>query len=275
MMRIATRTGLSLAADAMGHRDRPAVLFLHGGGQTRHSWGKAVRAAAERGFYVLTMDLRGHGDSDWAPDGDYRIAAHVEDLQDVLTTLPGPAAVVGASLGGLTALMAAGSGAPVRALVLVDVVPKLEMEGAEEIRAFMTANPDGFANVDEAADAVAAYLPHRERPTDTSGLRKNLRRHDNGRYYWHWDPAMLEGRSHVDPAAHEAAMTATARNVRVPTLLIRGGLSRIVSMDGVAAFQRAIPHSEFVNIDRADHMVAGDANDAFNAPLLDFLERSR
>lgn len=274
-MRLPTSSGPVLAADAAGPEDGPPVVFLHGGGQTRHSWGTAAKAAAAKGFRALTVDLRGHGDSEWASDGDYRIAAHVGDLKDVLATLSGPAALVGASLGGLTALVATGEGAPVRALVLVDVVPKLEMEGAQEIRAFMTSNPHGFASVDEAADAVSAYLPHRDRPSDTSGLRKNLRQHADGRYYWHWDPAMLEGMHQLDPAAREAELAAAARKVRVPTLLVRGGRSRIVSMEGVQAFRSDIPHSEFVNIEQADHMVAGDANDAFNVPLLDFLERSR
>lgn len=277
MIHFPTRSGVRLAADAAGPEDGPFVLFLHGGGQTRHSWGTALSAAADRGFRAIGLDLRGHGDSDWAADGDYRIATHVADVGDVLAQLARPAALVGASLGGLTALMATGDGLPVWALVLVDVVPRIEMEGAQEIQAFMTGNPDGFATLDDAADAIASYLPHRPRPSNTAGLRKNLRQRDNGRYYWHWDPALLSGRERLDPASEgrEAELLAAAGNIHVPTLLVRGGRSRVVSMEGVAAFQQAMPHSEFVNIDHADHMVAGDDNDAFNAPLLDFLDRSR
>ncbi|WP_254913625.1 alpha/beta fold hydrolase [Sphingobium sp. Z007] len=269
--------GVALAADVAGPANGASVLFLHGGGQTRHSWGRAVDEAAARGFRAITLDLRGHGDSDWAPDGDYRIDAHVADIRAVVATLPDVPALVGASLGGLASLLATGeSPAPIaRGLVLVDVVPQIEMEGAQEIRAFMTGNADGFATVEAAADAVAAYLPHRTRPSSSAGLMKNLRRRDDGRLHWHWDPAMLGDLKGLDPAAREARFTHAATKVRVPTLLIRGGMSRIVSMDGVAAFRRAMPHSEFINIEQADHMVAGDANDAFNAPLLDFLDRSR
>lgn len=278
MIRIPGSNGLTLAADEAGERGAPAVLLLHGGGQTRHSWGRAVSALAADGFHALTVDLRGHGDSDWAKDGDYSLDAIAADVRAVAASFEAPPALVGASLGGLASLLAVGeTDAPVaRALVLVDVVPRIEMEGAQEIRAFMAANPHGFASLDEAADAVSRYLPHRPRPSDTSGLAKNLRQDQDGRYRWHWDPAMLDSRG-VDARVdrERSRLEAIARSLTIPTLLIRGGRSRVVSMEGAEEFHRLMPTSEFVNIDQADHMVAGDANDAFNAPLLDFLERSR
>jgi pimeloyl-ACP methyl ester carboxylesterase len=272
------RSEMKLVADEAGDPAAPAVLFLHGGGQTRHSWGAATTLLAEAGFYALTIDLRGHGDSDWSPDGDYDLAGMRDDIFDILAQLPqGRPALVGASMGGLAALFAAGGDDPsiVRALVLVDVVPQIEMEGAQEIRAFMTGAPDGFASVEAAADAVAAYLPHRPRRSSNAGLLKNLRQRDNGRYYWHWDPRMMQDGGRFDPAARRQTLEDAARRVTAPTLLIRGGLSRVVSLEGAAAFQQIIPHAEFVNIEQADHMVAGDANDAFNAPLIDFMKRTR
>jgi non-heme chloroperoxidase len=278
MITLRTRGGLSLAADRTGPEDGAPVIFLHGGGQTRHSWGGALASLGAGGFLCTTIDLRGHGESDWASDSDYSLESLRDDLIDVLAQSPGgPPALVGASLGGLTSLLAAGDPAapPVRALVLVDVVPQIEMEGALEIRAFMTANPAGFGSPDEAADAVAAYLPHRKRPPDNTGLLRNLRLREDGRWYWHWDPEMLQGSMHINPAARRAMLEEAAARVRVPTLLIRGGRSRVVSLEGVRALQAVIPHAEFVNIEDADHMVAGDANDRFNAPLLDFMERTR
>lgn len=278
LIRLAGSNGLTLAADEAGDREAPGVLLLHGGGQTRHSWGRAVEALADGGFHAVTVDLRGHGDSDWAGDGDYTLDAIAADIRVLAAGFASPPALVGASLGGLASLLAAGEGGPLvaRALVLVDVVPRIEMEGAQEIRAFMTGNPDGFATFEEAADAVARYLPHRPRPSDTSGLAKNLRRCEDGRYHWHWDPAMLESRGlEARSEAQLERLEAAARALTVPTLLIRGGRSRVVSLEGAEEFHRLMPASEFVNIDQADHMVAGDANDAFNAPLLEFLERSR
>ena len=277
MITLLNRSGMAIAADTAGAADGPPVVFLHGGGQTRHSWGGAISMLGQRGFYAMTLDLRGHGDSFWAPDGDYSLEALHHDLQDVLARFSSPPALVGASLGGLTALLTVGtSTVPIaRALVLVDVVPRIEMEGAAEIRRFMAANPDGFATPAEAADVVAAYLPHRPRPRDNGGLMKNLRLRDDGRYYWHWDPRMLQPGRLSNPRDVRKQLEDAARNVSVPTLLIRGGRSRVVSLEGVASLQRIIPHCEFVNIPQADHMVAGDANDAFNAPLLEFLLRTK
>ncbi len=271
------RSGMSLAADDLGDPRGAPVLLLHGGGQTRHSWGTAVSALASRGFRAVTLDLRGHGDSDWSPDGAYGLEQLRDDLVDVMAQIEGQPALVGASLGGLTALLTVGTArVPVaRALVLVDVVPQIEMEGAMEIRAFMTANPQGFASPDQAAEAVAAYLPHRPRPRDGGGLMKNLRLRQDGRYHWHWDPALMRGAQTIDALERRAVLEEAARNVAVATLLIRGGRSRVVSLDGVRALQLLIPQCEFINIDEADHMVAGDANDAFNAPLLAFLDRTR
>ena len=270
------RDGMTLVADEAGPADAPIVLFLHGGGQTRQSWGNAITMLASSGYHALTLDLRGHGQSDWSPDGRYDLQSLRGDLIDVLGELPGRPALVGASLGGLTSLLTAGlSEAPVAsALVLVDVVPQIEAEGGKEIRDFMAANPEGFANVDEAADAVAAYLPHRPRPNNHRGLMRNLRQRANGRWYWHWDPRLMEGEGRVDPATMRETLDEAARRITVPTLLVRGGRSRVVSMAGVSAFRELMPSAEFVNIEDADHMVAGDANDAFNTPLIDFLKRS-
>ena len=275
MIDFTTRHGTTLVADEAGRRGAPSVVFLHGGGQTRHSWGTAVSALGEAGFHAVSLDLRGHGDSFWSDDGDYRLEAHRDDLEDVVAALPDRPAIVGASLGGLAALLAVGEGTKARSLVLVDVVPRIEPEGAREIHAFMTARPDGFASLDEAADAVAAYQPHRERPSNIEGLRKNLRER-GGRLHWHWDPRIVQDWRHNGPITFTQSMLEdAARTVTCPTLLIRGGRSRVVSAEGVEAFRALIPATEYVNIARADHMVAGDANDAFNAPLIDFLQRTR
>src|SRR4051794_12639033 len=99
---------LTLVADAYGDPSRQPVVLLHGGGQTRHAWGGTAAALAARGFHATALDLRGHGDSDWASDGDYSIEAMVGDLRAVVAAQSSAPAVVGASLGGLTALCAEG-----------------------------------------------------------------------------------------------------------------------------------------------------------------------
>jgi pimeloyl-ACP methyl ester carboxylesterase len=269
---------LELAATAYGDPANPPVVLLHGGGQTRHAWGTAGDAFAARGRYALSVDLRGHGDSQWAPDGDYGMGAFASDVLAVSAALPQRPALVGASLGGLASLVAVGeSDDPVAtALVLVDVTPMVEMDGAMRIRSFMLEGMDGFERLEDAADAIAAYIPSRPRPRDLSGLRKNLRQR-NGRWHWHWDPCFVRGRDGIDGQeglVDHDRLAAAARRVSVPTLLVRGRMSDIVSEDGVRELRQLIPHAEVVDVAGAGHMVAGDRNDAFNDSVTEFIERT-
>jgi pimeloyl-ACP methyl ester carboxylesterase len=263
--------GLQLIAGAAGSRDAPTILFLHGSGQTRHSWDGAVAAAAKRGFRAISLDLRGHGDSDWSSDGSYGLEHFVADTRQAIASIGGKPILVGASLGGLIGLLIAAESPPIlRALVLVDITPRVETSGAKEVVAFMDSAPDGFASLEAAADAVSAYLPHRKRPGNLDGLKRNLRLRD-GRYYWHWDPAFMQmSRSAVAKIGDPNPLETAARRVTMPTLLIRGGRSRIVTEEGVREFRDMVPHAEFVDIADAHHMVAGDANDAFNDAVFAF-----
>jgi pimeloyl-ACP methyl ester carboxylesterase len=249
-----------------------AVLLLHGGGQTRHSWGRTAQRLAERGRTAIALDARGHGDSQWHPDQDYTLNGFVGDLLAFVSTLDCPPALVGASLGGITALAAAGEHPDLaRALVLVDIVVRAEPEGVMRIRDFMTAHNDGFSSLEEVADAVAAYNPVRRRPRDPEGLRKNVRRRADGRWYWHWDPAFIqvddEPHLRVDPQRLRIA----ASQVTIPTLVVRGAQSDVVSDAGLADMLRLIPQAESVDVQAAAHMVAGDDNDVFADRLEAFL----
>lgn len=267
--------GITLRGDAHGNESDPVVLLLHGGGQTRHSWAGTAQRLAADGWNAIAVDQRGHGDSDWAPDGDYTWDAFVRDLRVVLERWNEPPVVVGASLGGLTALIAAGeaSEALCSALVLVDITPRMEREGVDRIIEFMTGREDGYASLEEVADAVAAYNPHRRRKPDTYGLLKNLRLGEDGRYHWHWDPRFLQP-SGVHPdhgAPAPGRLLEAAARLTVPTLLVRGQASDIVSAEGAQEFLEAAPHAQFVDVSGAGHMVAGDRNDIFSASVRDFL----
>lgn len=261
-----------LAADVGGDPQSPAVVLLHGGGQTRRAWGSTARSLIGAGYYVVSLDLRGHGESDWDTNGDYSLNLQVEDLRAVLRTFSAPPVLVGASLGGLISLTTVGeTPQPIASrLVLVDVTPMVDPEGEARIIGFMTAHPQGFASVEEAAEAVAAYLPHRPRPSSTAGLQRNLRLRDDGRYYWHWDPRLFD-RLRASPQQQQERYEAAARNVRVPTLLIRGQHSELVNADNVRHFLELIPSASFVDVAGARHMVAGDRNDMFSAAVLRFL----
>jgi pimeloyl-ACP methyl ester carboxylesterase len=278
-LRLAGR-GLALAADRYGPEDGPPVVLFHGGGQTRHAWGGTAQVLGDKGWRATTVDLRGHGDSEWAADGSYDIDAFAADVRAVARAEPSPPVLIGASLGGLASLVAVAEAGPTdvapvaSGLVLVDVAPRLEPAGVARIAAFMLGHIDGFASLDEVADAVAAYNPHRPRPTDLSGLRKNVRQRDDGRWYWHWDPRFLAGGSTDEPRSfrNENRLEDAARSLTLPTMLVRGKASDVLSEEGARQLQALVPHARLVDVSGAGHMVAGDRNDVFNDAVVSFLE---
>ncbi|MFN0089743.1 MAG: alpha/beta fold hydrolase [Acidimicrobiales bacterium] len=280
-------SGLKIVADLEGPHDGPPVMLLHGGGQNRLAWKGSGAALAGQGYRVIALDARGHGDSAWDPAADYETAALANDLLTVMdqagATRP---AVVGASLGGITALEAhelVGHRDIFSAVILVDIAPKVENAGSRRIVSFMMANPDGFATLDDAAAAIAEYNPHRPPPSSTAGLAKVLRQGEDGRWRWHWDPQFIAARASLmlsDPEAWEAErqvrtdrLHGSAGAMKAPLLLIRGLLSDLVSDETVAALRAAAPQAEYVDVRGAGHMVAGDDNDAFTEAVLSFLDR--
>lgn len=191
---------------------------------------------------------------------------------------------MGASLGGIASLLAIGEAdtPPASALVLVDVAPLIEVDGVARIRAFMRQGLGGFADLEAAADAIATYNPHRPRPKDLSGLTKNLRQKDDGRWYWHWDPRFMApeepdaatgGIDGIPSARYvrQERLEAAARRVTVPTLLVRGQSSDLLSEEGARHMLGLVPHAQLIDVAGAGHMVAGDRNDRFNAAVTDFL----
>jgi pimeloyl-ACP methyl ester carboxylesterase len=267
---------LALVADewnADTAADLPTILMLHGGGQNRYSWKNTGQILADKGFHVIALDSRGHGDSDRSPTGKYSVESLCADTLQVLYQVGRPVVLVGASMGGLTSILVAHEAGPelVTKLVLVDVVPRFEKNGSARIRDFMFSHIHGFDSLDEAADAVAAYLPHRPKPRSNEGLKKNLRLRD-GRWYWHWDPAFLS-KPDDDPFDRAEKLEQAAIHLEIPILLIRGKLSDVVSPEGVADFLTKCPHAELVEMPGAGHTAAGDDNDAFSEAVVEFVLR--
>jgi pimeloyl-ACP methyl ester carboxylesterase len=266
--------GVNIAGDAWGDPSGPLVMLQHGGGQTRHAWKGAGETLGEAGYHAVAFDARGHGDSDWAGEGNYSADHMVEDLKCVAKALGSDNPIlVGASMGGGTSLVAIGEkSVPATALVMVDMAPRIEPEGQAKIQAFMNQKPDGFDTLEEVAAAIANYQPHRKRPRYLDGLAKNVRLAANGIYVWHWDPARRGSR----PGAmdYRARLRLAADNLTLPVLLVRGGLSDVLSEEGAQAFLEQCPHAEYVNVANAAHMVAGDRNDIFAGSVISFLLRA-
>ncbi|WP_029114213.1 alpha/beta fold hydrolase [Mycobacterium sp. URHB0044] len=257
--------------DAESADGRPTILMMHGGGQNRYSWKNTGQILADAGFHVVAMDSRGHGDSDRSPTANYSVETLCSDTLQVLYQIGRPVVLVGASMGGLTGILAAHEAGPelVTKLVLVDVVPRFEKDGSARIRDFMFSHVHGFDSLDEAADAVAAYLPHRPKPRSPEGLKKNLRLRD-GRWYWHWDPAFLT-KPQDDPFTRVDKLEQAAINLEIPILLIRGKLSDVVSPEAVEDFLAKVPGAQFVELSEAGHTAAGDDNDAFTDVVVRFV----
>ena len=228
--------GLSIAAETYGRPEDPAVLMMPAGGQTQAVWTEAATALAAAGRYVVCMDLRGHGRSAWCPDGRYDLDAHVGDLRAVLFQLGSRPVVVAASLGGWIATTALGEsgGDLATALVLVDSAPHIDQAGMARVSASMRR--------------------HAQKPLSTRD----------------WDPLFLDG---IDVKAIEPRLEAAAAAMSVPTLIVRGKESQLVSRVEFEALAQLVAGAETAEIEGAGHLVASDAAEALNAVLLDFLER--
>ncbi|MCZ4314793.1 alpha/beta hydrolase [Comamonadaceae bacterium G21597-S1] len=265
--------GLQIAGDSWGDRAAPMVVLLHGGGQTRHSWKGTGEQLAREGYYVVAFDARGHGDSAWDPELRYDSDFMVEDLACVVAAMGGRRpTLVGASMGGGVSLLAAGEGrVDALALVLVDIAPRIEKDGARRVQEFMHQKPEGFDSLEEVEEAILNYQPQRARRRNLEGLAKNVRRTMDGKYRWHWDPRRRHDGANL--LLRQQRLEDATRRIRVPTLLVRGELSDILSEEGVAEFLALCPQAEHVVVPGAAHMVAGDRNDAFGVAMRLFLAR--
>jgi len=259
----------------------PPALFMHGGGQTRYSWDGAAKKLSALGVISLSVDARGHGESDWVESKHYSFFEYRDDLillaKRIARDYGRPPILIGASMGGISGMLAvheAGSDL-FTAMGFVDIAPTMEPSGVDKIQGFMAEKmSDGFANAQEAADAIAAYLPDRARPKSLDGLRKNLRRGDDGRLYWHWDPGFLKGPRTIDTnrSDREGLLPEACKMITVPTLLIRGGKSELVTEAAAQEFLDLVPHARYTDVSDAGHMVAGDKNDIFANAVIEFLQ---
>lgn len=270
--RLQTVDGIALALEEFGNVPGADIVYAHGFGQTRQAWLSCARATARAGWTSTTYDARGHGQSSWLESGDYSVDQLVDDLRQVCASRSQAPVVVGASMGGLVGIALAGQALDAcRGLILVDITPRWEAAGVERILAFMRAHPEGFSSLDEAAEVIAGYLPRRAQRKSPERLGSLLIPDADGRLRWHWDPRMLESIAH-DGVSHQADLMQAATRIRVPTMLISGSESDVVSESTIAEFLHLVPHARHAVVEQATHMVAGDENTRFAGLVQRFLD---
>jgi pimeloyl-ACP methyl ester carboxylesterase len=265
--------GLKIHAIAKGPTNGPPVLLAHGGGQTHWAWRRTVEALASGGFRAIAIDLRGHGQSEWARDGDYHYTSFARDLLAITATMPAKPAMVGASLGGIAGMIAEGDLTPgtFSSLTLVDITARPDKQGVARITGFMrTHMEDGFASPEEAAEAIGGYTPNRPKRGPSDSLRRYLRKGADGRFRWHWDPAFMTSVD-IDSGDDPERKPRAARSLKLPVHLVRGGSSDLVPVEAAREFIEMVPHAHFTDIAGAGHMVVGDRNDVFSDAIVAFL----
>ena len=263
--------GVTLAAQVWGLEQNPTVVLVHGGGESREAWNAVAEALAAAGRHVLAYDLRGHGDSEWAKDGRYDLSAHVADLRAVLAHLDRRPVIIGAAMGGLIALAAAGEAGELQAsgLILADAAISLDGFGVPDVAERLARNAVGFDTLEDAAVAAAALRPHRA-PPSRAALARDLRAGDDGRLRWRWDPGFIKA---IDAKGALPRLQAAAGRIRLPTLILRGAEGEVVSLQSAQGLRDLIDGAELADAPAPGHLSAGDQVDVFNAMVLEFLER--
>jgi pimeloyl-ACP methyl ester carboxylesterase len=251
-------SGLHLSALVWGTGD-PELVLIHGGAQNAHTWDTVALAL---GIPLVAIDLPGHGHSDWRPEGDYLPDKMVDDVALAVQQLaPDASAVVGMSLGGLTAIcLAADHPQLVRRLGIVDVTPGTDHAKAEPIVAFVSG-PEHFAGFDEILARTIEHNPTRTESSLRRGVLHNAKGLPDGRWTWRYDPMrswkMADGGE--EPKGPDfSTLWDKVDAVGVPITLYRGSRSGVVGDEDVEELLRRQPSATVVVVDGAGHSIQGD-----------------
>lgn len=246
-------------------RGGPTVVILPGGGQDRSRWSGVATTLAETGVRVVAVDLRGHGDSDRSPSRAYDLPDYAGDVAGVLDAVDTPVTLVGHSMGGRVAILLAGD-ARVDRLALIDSCPDMPNDGPAN--AFLRSTSGGFATLEEACERMAA---HHDRAMDPGSIADELRRGQDGRLYWHWDPAVLD-RLKGDMTAETEDLCAAAARMRLPTLLVRTEYSKFVTDESEARLRSWIPWLQVRMLANTHHHRPWARPDALVRFLTEFID---
>ena len=233
------------------------IVFLHGGGLTAHTW-DCVAAMMRDRFRCIALDQRGHGDSEWSPVIDYRIASHVGDIEGFIDAMRLERPIlVGQSMGGLNSIAYATRHSDrMRAMVIVDVAPEIGASGAERIRDFASTpeldSPDAFL------ERAVKFNSLRDPAVLRRSLHYNLRETPAGKWTFKHDQRRRTDDAMRSFTEDRARLVAEVSKIKCPTLVVRGALSDVLTDDGAAKFAGSLPSGRWVRIEKSGHNVQGD-----------------
>ena len=254
-----------------GDAGNPTVLMLHGVSQQSHSWDFVSLSLSDR-FHAIALDQRGHGDSDWAPDGDYSIEAQQADIDAVVEALGlGRFTLMGHSMGGRNSYVWASRHPGVLdSLVIVDTGPQGQQAGTRRIQQFQQL-PDELDSFDEFAQRVQEYTG-RQLDQVLGALRYSIRERADGKWTWKYDK-ILRTAGARPPGWTPEQLWECVERIDCPTLVVRGERSDIFAPETLERMGQVIPDCATATVARAGHLVQGDNPADFLAEASKLLDR--
>lgn len=254
-----------------GEPAAPPVVLLHGITGHARTWDRLAADLAGR-YRVLALDQRGHGDSDAAPGGDYRVSSMADDLGAFADRLGlDRFLLLGLSMGGRVAIAYAGARPErVQRLVVVDIGPDIHLPGLERIRAMMAGAPERIESIEQAVAYVRRANPLYAEDELRQRVAHGLRRAADGSLEWKYDRALRE-MMRGGGRREDVDLWAPLGRITCPTLVVRGALSDILSPAIAQKMLEALRDGRLAEIDGAGHTVPGDQPEAFSGAVRAFL----
>ena len=248
--------GLNFHYLEWGNPSNPTIFMLHGNSQQAHSW-DFVSLPLSENYHVIAMDQRGHGDSDWAPDGDYSLEAQQKDIDGFVDSiLPSKFHLIGHSMGGRNSYVwASRHPNSLNSLVIVDTGPESASRGRNRIQTFKEL-PDELNSFEEFASRIQEYTG-RTREQTLGSLKYSIRERSDGKWTWKYDKLMRTPGQRPPTWTSEQLWESVAK-IDCQTLVVRGSRSDIFTEETMNKMKTVIPKCTTVTVERAGHLVAGD-----------------